>query len=269
MNLFPPRKPAAEETESDKLPFFSHLEELRGRLTKSFAALLVAFGFCYWKSQVFFDFFMQPLVKALPEGSSIVMLRVTEGFMAHLKVSLAAAVFFASPVIFYQLWRFVEPALKTREKRFAVPFVGGATIFFLMGASFAHFAVFPVGLKYLLDYASGNPFMTATISVDWYFGFAMKMLLAFGIVFELPVIVFFLAKLGLVNHRMLSKARGLAVIVIFIVAAVLTPSPDAFSQILMAVPLLILYELSILVARVVGPKPAPEPAETDEDGEDA
>jgi sec-independent protein translocase protein TatC len=269
MSLFPPRKPVDEETGNDKLPFMSHLEELRGRLMKSVGALLVAFGLCYWKSQIFFDFFMQPLVKALPEGSTIVMLRVTEGFMAHIKVSLAAAVLFACPVIFYQLWRFIEPALKAREKRFVFPFVGGATVFFLMGVSFAHFAVFPVGLKYLLDYARGNPFMTATISVDWYFGFAMKMLLAFGIVFELPVIVFFLAKIGLVNHRMLSRARGLAVIIIFVVAAVLTPSPDAFSQILMAVPLLILYELSILVARIVGPKPSPEVAETDEDEEDA
>jgi len=223
--------------------------------------VLATFSVCYWQSQLVFDFFMAPLVAAMPEDGSIVMLTVTEGFMAHLKISIVAGIFFASPVIFYQLWRFIAPGLHANERRFVVPFVSGATVFFLVGAAFAYYVIFPWGLKFLLAYSQGMEHLTASIAVGSFLSFATKMMLAFGVVFELPVVVYFLAKLGLLGHWTLRRGRGIALVVIFIASAVLTP-PDVVSQILMATPLIILYELSIIVAWAVGPKaPKPEPEE--------
>lgn len=244
--------------EGEKLPFTAHLEELRLRLIKSAVAVIAGFALCYGFSEPLFAFLVRPLAAALPQGSHLAMLRVQEGFLTYLKIALLAGVFLASPVILYQAWKFVAPGLYPQERRYVWPFVGTATFFFLAGASFAYWVVFPFGFRFLLAYANGP--IQASISIDAYLGFATRLLLAFGIVFELPVVVFFLAKMSLITYRPLVKGRGYALVVIFVVAAVLTP-PDVFTQILMAVPLYLLYEISIVVARVFGPKPEVEETE--------
>lgn len=246
------RKSGAKSAEDgEKLPFTSHLEELRNRVIRCGIALIVCFALCYNFSQYLFDFFTMPLLAALPEGSTMAMIRVQEGFLTHLKIALLAALFLACPVIFFQLWKFVAPGLYPKEKKYVWPFVITATIFFLAGAAFAFYVVFPFGFQFLLGYA-GN-MIQASISMEGYLAFATRLLLAFGIVFELPVVVFFLVKMGLLTYHPLARGRGYALVIIVIVAAILTP-PDVFTQTLMACPLYLLYEVSIIVAKVFGPK---------------
>jgi sec-independent protein translocase protein TatC len=238
--------------EGEKLPFTAHLEELRQRIIKCAVAIVAGFALCYGVSEHLFGFLVRPLTGALPEGSHLAILRVQEGFLTHLKISLLASIFLVSPVILFQLWRFVAPGLYPHEKRYVWPFVASATVFFMAGGAFAYWVVFPFGFKFLLGYAGES--IQASISIDAYLGFAARLLLAFGVVFELPVAVFFLAKMGLLTHRTLARGRGYALVVIIITAAVLTP-PDVFTQLLMALPLYVLYEISIVVARVFGPVP--------------
>ncbi len=255
--------PRTDPEEAEKLPFTAHLEELRRRLIKCAVAVIAGFAGSYAVSGQLFTFFVQPLIEALPEGSHLAMIRVQEGFLTHLKIALLAGVLLASPVILYQAWKFVAPGLYPHEKRYVWPFVGTATLFFFAGTAFAFLVVFPFGFRFLLTYAAGP--IRASISIDAYLGFAIKLLLAFGVVFELPVVVFFLARMGLITHHTLARGRGYALVVIFIVAAVLTP-PDVFTQLMMAGPLYILYEISIVVARVFGRTPE-EAAEADDPGE--
>lgn len=238
---------APEHAEGDKLPFTAHLEELRTRLIKCGLALIVGFFACYGVSDRLFQFLIRPLQEVLPEGSYLAMLRVQEGFLTHLKLALLGGLFLVAPVLLYQLWKFVAPGLYPHEKRYVWPFVAWATVFFLAGASFAYWVVFPFGFQFLLAYAGGA--VQASLSMEAYLGFATKLLLAFGAVFELPVVVFFLARMGLVTGHTLASRRGYALVIIFILAAILTP-PDVFTQTLMAVPLYCLFEVSILVARV-------------------
>jgi len=236
-----------DSEEGEKLPFTAHLEELRSRLIKCLAAVIGGFAACYSVSDPLFLFFVRPLVAALPEGSHLAMLSVQEGFVTHIKIALLAGVILATPVIFFQAWKFVAPGLYTHEKRYVWPFVGTATVFFLIGANFAYWVVFPFGFQFLLGYAVGA--IQATISIDAYLGFATKLMLAFGAVFELPVVVYFLAKMGIMTHEPLARNRGYALVVIAILSAVLTP-PDVFTMGLMMVPLYLLFEISIIVARV-------------------
>lgn len=256
----PKTTPPDETEEGDKLPFTAHLEELRSRLIKSGLALIAGFAACYGFSDILFDFLILPLKQVLPEGSSLAMIRVQEGFLTHLKIALLAGLFVASPVLLYQAWKFVAPGLYSHEKRYVWPFVGAGTFFFLAGAAFAYWVVFPFGFRFLLAYAHGP--VQASISIDAYLSFATRLLLAFGIVFQLPVVTFFLSRMGLVQAKTLSRARGYALLIIVIVAAMLTP-PDVFTQILMALPLYLLYEISIVVARVSA-RPSQEAEETEE-----
>jgi len=255
------RQDAEEELEGEKLPFTSHLEELRARLIKAAIALVGGFAGCYAISDRLFAFIIRPIEGALPAGSHLTILRVQEGFLTYIKIAMLGGVFVASPVILYQAWKFVAPGLYPNEKRYVWPFVCAATAFFFAGASFAYWVAFPFGLPFLLSFAGEA--VQASISIEAYLSFATQMLLAFGLVFELPVVVFFLSKIGLISHRTLSHNRGYALIVISVVAAVLTP-PDAFSMMLMGVPLYALFELSILVARAFGQPPAEKEEEEEE-----
>jgi sec-independent protein translocase protein TatC len=252
-----------EELEGEKLSFTAHLEELRARLIKSAVAVVVGFAGCYAVSDRLFAFIARPIEGALPAGSRLTILRVQEGFLTYLKIAMLGGIFAASPVILYQAWKFVAPGLYQKEKRYVWPFVAAATVFFFAGASFAYWVVFPFALPFLLGFAGEA--VQATISIAAYLSFATQMLLAFGIVFELPVVVFFLSKIGVISYRTLSRNRGYALILISIVAAVLTP-PDAFSMILMGLPLYALFEISILVARIFGQPPS-EKKEEEEDEE--
>jgi sec-independent protein translocase protein TatC len=243
------------------MPLTAHLEELRWRIIKAFGAVAVAFAVCYGFSENVFELLTRPLVGVGDQRLLLIGTGVTEAFFTRLKVTLIAAIFVASPCIFYQMWRFVEPGLYQREKRTALPFVLAGTFFFVAGACFCYVVVFPVGYAFFLEeYRTIG--VAPTIRISEYLSFASRMLLAFGITFELPVVTFFLARLGIVTHGLLLRWFRYAIVVIFIVAAALTPGPDVASQLLMAAPLLVLYAASIGVAFVFG-----RPRRTSEDEE--
>jgi len=251
----------ADARDDATMPLTAHLEELRWRVVRALIAVTIAFGGCYFYSDQVFELLTRPLVGIGDSRLQLIGTGVTEAFFTRLKVSLIAAVFVASPVIFHQGWGFVAPGLVEKERRLAIPFVLAATIFFVSGAVFCYVLVFPVGYAFFLEeYA--NIGVAPQIRISEYLSFAARMLLAFGITFELPVVTFFLARIGVVTHRMLTHGLRYAIVVIFIVAAVLTPGPDVASQMLMAGPLLLLYVLSIGVAYVFG---RAKPAAADDD----
>ncbi len=250
------------------MPITAHLEELRRRLITSALAVGIGFGISYFFAPKMFEVLMAPLLKALPPDGKLIFTGVTEAFFTYLKVAILAGIFIASPLVLYEIWAFVSPGLYTREKRYVVPFVIFSTIFFIGGALFGYFIVFPYGFKFLLGFATEHirPFPR----IKEYFSLASKLLLAFGVVFELPLFVFFLAKMGLVTSRLLIKQFKYAVLIIFGISAMLTP-PDVVTQFMMAGPILFLYGISIIVARVFGKEAKTETGESVEgsrDGED-
>jgi len=236
-----------------KMPLTAHLEELRWRILWALAAVAVAFCVTYGFATTIFDFLTAPLVKTLGDRVILIGTGVAEAFFTKLKVALIAALFAASPVVFYQLWMFIAPGLYENEKKYARPFVFSATIFFILGAAFCYKAVFPLAFVFFIDeFASIS--VEPQLRITEYLAFASRMLLAFGIVFELPVLTFFFARIGIVTHQLMIAWARYAIVVTFVLAAILTP-PDAMSQVLMAVPLLMLYGISIAVAYFVAPKP--------------
>ncbi|WP_415237888.1 twin-arginine translocase subunit TatC [Seleniivibrio woodruffii] len=235
-----------------KLPLMTHLEELRKRLIRVAIILLVIFCVVYNQSQFFMDFVTAPLVKALPEHATLSMIKLTEGFFVELKLCAMVALFFGMPFVFYELWKFIAPGLYAQEKKYVVSFVVFASLLFVGGAAFAYYGAFPFGFKFFLTYAQGGN-ITATLSLQEYLDFFVKMVLAFGLVFEMPVFTFFLAKMGFVTSHMMNKYRKYSYLGIFVVAAILTP-PDVFSQMMMACPMIILYEVSVGVAKLFGRK---------------
>jgi sec-independent protein translocase protein TatC len=242
---------AEDRADDGTMPLTAHLEELRWRIVRALIAVTIAFGGCYFYSDRIFEFLTKPLVSLGDTRMQLIGTGITEAFFTRLWVSLIAAVFVASPAIFYQAWGFIEPGLVENERRTAIPFVLAATVFFVSGAAFCYILVFPVGYAFFLEeYA--NIGVAPQIRISEYLSFASRMLLAFGLTFEMPVLTFFFARLGMVNHRMLIGGARYAIVVIFIVAAVLTPGPDVASQMLMAGPLLLLYVISIGVAYVFG-----------------
>jgi sec-independent protein translocase protein TatC len=242
-----------------KMPLTSNLEELRTRMIRAVLGVTVGFILTYNFADSLFEFLTEPLRLQKDIPMQLIGTGVTEAFFTKLKVSLIAAVFLASPVLFFQAWQFVMPGLYEQEKRYALPFVGVATLFFLFGASFCYWIVFPVGYAFFLtEYQTIG--VSPAIRISEYLSFSARMLLAFGITFELPVVTFFLARLGFVTHHTMISYTRYAILAIFILAAVLTPGPDIASQFLMAGPLLILYVLSIAVAYVFA-KERPKPEE--------
>jgi len=228
-----------------------HLEELRRRLIVVAVAVAVATLGSYYFSEDLFRILMAPLLSAMPADGGLIFTGLTETFFTYLKISLVAGFFISSPVVIFQIWRFSAPGLYAREKRYIFPFVFFATIFFVGGALFGYFIVFPFGFKFFMGFATD--FIRPMPSVKEYFSFAVRMLFAFGVVFELPVVTAFLAMFGLVKAQTLVSKRKYAVLGAFVVAAILTP-PDIASQLMMAGPIIILYEMSILVARICGRK---------------
>jgi len=238
--------------EEDKLPFTGHLEELRRRLIICFIAVGVAFAGCYLFKERLFSILMDPLVRVMEPGQNLVFTGLPEAFFTYLKVSFLAAIMAASPVILYQFWLFVAPGLYDKEKRLLIPIVVLSSIFFVGGALFGYFVVFPYGFKFFLGFAT--EIIRPLPSMKEYLSFSSKLLIAFGLVFELPLIITFLAKLGIVTVPFLKKNRKYALLLFFVGAAILTP-PDVVTQVMMAMPLMVLYEVSIIGARIFGRKP--------------
>lgn len=235
----------------DKLPFTAHLAELRTRLIRSFIAVGAGFLISYAYIEQIFEFLMWPLIQAMPPGSPLVFTSLTEGFFTYFNLALTSGVCLALPVILYQIWRFVTPGLLEHEKRYALPFVLSVTFFFILGAAFCYYVVFPSIFRFLMSFSS--EMVRPMPSMKEYLSFSSKMLLFFGLVFEYPPLVFFLAKVGVLKAIWLKRQRKYAIILIFVVSAIVTP-PDVVSQILMALPMMALYELGIIIAKVFGKK---------------
>lgn len=230
----------------DKQPFMAHLEELRKRLVVCAIAIGIGFILSYIFSKRLFSLLTMPLQKVLPPESSLIFTNLPEMFIAYIKVALIAGVILALPVIFYELWMFTVPALYQKERKYLVPFVVFSSILFAAGSFFGYFVVFPYGFKFFIGLATED--IQALPSVKQYFSFSTRLLLAFGIVFELPVAVFFLSKIKLINPGLMKKNRKFAILGSFVIAAILTP-PDIATQSMMALPLIILYEISIIVSK--------------------
>ena len=245
--------------EDDKQPFLSHLEELRKRIIHSAIAVGIGFVLCYIFSEDLFRIFVTPLKENLPEGEGLIFTRLPEMFFAYIKTAFIAGILLASPIIFYQMWMFIAPGLYQHEKKFVIPFVFSSSVLFAGGALFGYFVVFPFGFRFFLGYA--NEYIQALPTVKEYFSFASKLLFAFGIVFELPVVIYFLSRMGLVTVPFLRKNRKYAILLTFMAGAILTP-PDVVTQCMMAAPLIILYELGILVA-IIGAKKRKKEEEDD------
>ena len=231
----------------EKQPFLSHLEELRKRLVVCAIGVGVGFGIAYIFSERLFQLLVAPLKAVLPEGDQLIFTNLPEMFFAYLKVAFIAGILAAAPLIFYELWMFIAPGLYQKEKKMAIPFVISSTILFVGGALFGYFVVFPFGFKFFIGFS--NETVKALPSVKQYFSFSMKLLFAFGAVFELPVIIFFLSKMGIVTPQFLRQKRKYAILLTFALGAILTP-PDVITQCMMAGPLIVLYEIGILVSKV-------------------
>jgi sec-independent protein translocase protein TatC len=190
----------------------------------------------------------------MPTGGSLIFTSVAEAFFTYMKVAFIAGLILTSPFILYQIWAFVAPGLYQKEKRYVVPFVLGGSLFFTMGVLFGYFVAIPIGFKFLLGYATD--FIKPMPSMKEYLSFSIKFLLAFGLVFEFPVVLVLLSRIGVIDAKMLARQRKYAILLIFVFAAVMTP-PDLISQVLVALPLMGLYELSILLSKFFGKKPAP------------
>ena len=242
----------SDEAES----FLSHLIELRDRLMRALLAVLLVFlGLLPWAGNVY-DLLARPMMAALPAGTKMIATGVTTPFMVPIKVTLLVALIGALPVVLYQAWAFIAPGLYKNEKRFALPLVIGSTLLFLLGMAFCYFFVFGTVFSFINKIKPDS--VTAAPDIEQYFSFVMTMFLAFGTTFEVPVVVVLLVKFGVVNLEKLVEIRPYAIVGAFVIAAVVTP-PDITSQILLAVPMCLLYELGLLLARFAAP---PAEAET-------
>jgi sec-independent protein translocase protein TatC len=236
-----------------KSPFTEHLGELRDRLIRSFIAVGVGFAASYAFKEKLFQILTAPLVNAMEASGNARMIftGLPEAFFTYLKVSLLAGIVVATPVLFYEFWMFVSPGLYRNEKKYLLPIVLLSVFFFALGSSFGYFIVFPYGFQFFLGFATDT--IQAMPSMKEYLSFASKMLLAFGFVFELPLVLTFMARMGLVTVPFLKKNRKYAVLLFFVGAALITP-PDVITQVMMALPLMVLYEISILGAKIFGKK---------------
>lgn len=251
--------------EDEKLPITEHLGELRKRIFISLGTLLFTFILCFNFAEDIFGFIVFPLkynlvlslenpyLQFIPHdklvGTKLVFLAPAEALWMSIKISLVSALILGLPVFLYQLWGFISPGLMKHEKRYLLPFIFSSTLLFLVGAFFCFFIVLPFAISFLLTYSVGD-ILVPMLSVGMYVDFCLKFILAFGIIFELPIVIIFLTKMGIVTPEFLAKNRKYAILIAFLLAAILTPTPDAFNQTLMAVPIMILYEVGIWLSKL-------------------
>jgi len=241
----------SDTTETTTETFMSHLVELRDRLLRSIVAVVVlTLALVPWAKDIY-ALLAKPLLAALPQGATMIATDVTGTFLVPLKVTLMAAFLVALPYLLYQAWAFVAPGLYQHEKRLAMPVIVSSFVFFLVGMAFAYFVVFPVAFGFFASYApEGVQMMT---DIDKYLSFVLTMFLAFGATFETPVVVVVLVRLGVVSLAKLRAARSYVIVGAFVLGAIFTP-PDVISQLLLAIPLWLLYEVGLFVARFVTPR---------------
>lgn len=255
------------EGAEDDVPMsiLGHLNELRRRLFRIVIIVVLGFVAFYGVSEQLYAFLSAPLQACMPEGSKLIYTSPQGAFFTYMKVALVASLFGTSPFSFYQLWAFIAPGLYREEKRAVLPLAFFSSIFFLAGAAFCFFLVFPIAFQFFMGFATDT--IVPMISVEEYLSFALKLLLAFGLVFEMPLFAYFLSRFGILTPAIMRRSRRYAILVIFIVAAILTP-PDVFSQCLMALPMLVLYEVSIYVSAMAYKKKEDKKSD-DEDKEEA
>lgn len=234
-----------------RMTLLEHLDELRKRLLWSIVAIFVGFLLCWYWAQPIFRWMSVPITQFLPAGEKLAFTGLVDPFMLYMKVALLAGIFVASPVVLWQFWLFVSPALYKHERRIMVPFVFFTTAFFLAGGYFGYKIAFPMVVRFLLTV--GQDFRQV-VTINEYFSMASKVILGLGLVFELPVLIMLLARFGIVTAKFLLKYFRFAVLIIFIIAAVITPTPDIPTQCVFALPMIVLYLLGILVAWLFGKK---------------
>ncbi len=234
---------------------FQHLEEMRTRLLICCLAVGIGFAISYFFSGRIFAVLMKPWIEAMPPGQSAKLIYTAphEAFFVYMKVSFIMGTLLAFPVIIWQVWKFVAPGLFANEKKYMLPVIFFSSFCFIGGVVFGYLVVIPVAFKFFASFSS--EYITPMLRTTEYLSFANKMLLCFGLAFELPVFAFFLAKMDLVSAGLLKRKRKWAIVLIFIAAAVLTPSPDVVSQLLMAAPLIVLYEASVWIVHFCGSRP--------------
>lgn len=244
---------SGEEEEDRPMGLLDHLGELRTRMVRSCIAVGLGFLACWAVVDPLFDILVNPLLAVLPKGSHAIYTTLPEGFFTRVYIAFVAGVFVASPLVFHQIWSFISPGLYEEEKRYVIPIAILSALFFASGGAFCYFIVFPYAFSFFVSFATQE--IVAMPKVSDYLGFVLKLVLAFGLIFEMPLFAFFLARMGLVTAAAMRRVRRYAVLAIFIVAAILTP-PDVVSQLLMACPMLVLYEVSVWVAAAAGRNPA-------------
>ncbi len=235
-----------------KLPLTAHLQELRKRLILSFVAVGGGFVGCYFFAEKIFDLLAAPLLQVMPSGGTLVFTSVAEAFFTYMKVAFIAGLMLASPFVLYQIWAFVAPGLYRHEKKYVIPFVLAGSFFFALGTVFGYAIALPIGFKFLLGFATG--FIQPLPSMKEYLSFSIKFLFAIGLVFEFPVVLVLLARIGVVDAKTLARQRKYAILLIFVFAAIVTP-PDIITQVIVALPMIGLYELSIFLSRIFGKRP--------------
>ena len=247
---------AAEHPEEErnllKMSFLEHLEELRKRLLYSFISIGVAFGICWRYSEEIFQKLQEPLAQFLPKGDKLAYTRLTGPFFLYMKVAFFAGLFLAAPFILYQVWLFISPGLYKKERRYAAPFIIFASLFFILGGYFGFRWILPGTCKFFIE--TGRNFKQV-VTVDDYFSFASMIVLATGLIFETPILIFFLARLGVVTPAFLLQKSKYAIVLAFIIAAVVTPTPDMVTQTALAVPMIVLYFIGVAVAFMFARKP--------------
>jgi len=244
------------------MPLTEHLRELRTRLIRSIIAFLISAGASFYFAKYVFEFLKLPVIKSYPEVE-LITLSPTEPLFILIKISLTVGLIIASPVILFEIWKFVEPALYPNEKKLFIPLLLSSILLFVMGGIFAYFVVLPMALKFLLGLGFSQLAATPYLSVNLYISFILKMLIAFGIAFEMPIFLYMLQRAGIVSQEQLKRFRRYFIVVAFLVGALI--APDVATQVLMAVPLLLLYEISILLGKTVKNKKDKSPAKLEEE----
>jgi sec-independent protein translocase protein TatC len=242
---------AEPERELSKMSFLEHLEELRKRLIVSIIAVFVAFLLCWNWADKIYGWLQAPLIRVLPPGDKLAYTRLTAPFFLYMKVAFFAGLFVASPVVLLQVWLFIAPGLYKRERRYAAPFIIFASLFFILGGYFGFSYILPGTCKFFVE--TGKQFKQM-ITIDDYFSFSSMIVLASGGIFETPILIFFLARLGIVTPAFLMQKLKYAIVLSFIIAAIVTPTPDMVTQTALAVPMIVLYLLGVAVAYLFGKK---------------
>lgn len=245
----PPDIDEETDDELERMSLLAHLEELRRRILISIIAVFVAFLGSWYFAPPIFRWLEKPIKQALPEGEKLAFTELQGPFMLYIKVALLTGIFVASPIILLQVWLFIRPGLYARERRLAVPFIFFTSAFFIGGGYFGYLVAFPMVVEFLLGV--GEDFKQV-VTIQTYFSMMSKILLGLGLVFEMPMLIFFLARLGIVTARQLLKWFRWAVLAIFFVAALITPTPDIATQSVFAVPMIFLYLLGVVVAAIFG-----------------